>query len=115
MTLENLTESTDWVIVGGESGLGARPMKESWVISIRKQCEAAKVPFFFKQWGGVRKSEAGRILEGRTFDDMPERRVRKIAPHQTRLAMMEEVRNWVVEESPIQNDDHTGAKQTLLF
>jgi protein gp37 len=51
-----------WVIVGGESGLGARPMKEEWVTSIRKQCEAAGVPFFFKQWGGVRKSEAGRML-----------------------------------------------------
>jgi protein gp37 len=57
-----------WVIVGGESGPGARPMKESWVISIRDQCEAAGIPFFFKQWGGVRKSKTGRSLGDRTYD-----------------------------------------------
>lgn len=61
----------DWVIVGGESGAGARPMKPEWVIRIRQQCRREKVPFFFKQWGGVRKSAAGRELDGRTFDDMP--------------------------------------------
>src|SRR4051812_47171940 len=60
-----------WVIVGGESGPGSRPMDAAWVLSIKEQCEAARVPFFFKQWGGVRKSEAGRELGGRTFDDMP--------------------------------------------
>ena len=62
-----------WVIVGGESGPGARPMKEDWVLSIREQCEAAKVPFFFKQWGGVRKKAAGRVLRGRTYDGFPNR------------------------------------------
>ncbi len=61
----------DWVIVGGESGHGARPMKSEWVVSIRSQCKKADVPFFFKQWGGVRKSEAGRELEGRTYDEVP--------------------------------------------
>jgi protein gp37 len=61
-----------WVIVGGESGPGARPMRSEWVISIREQCKAAGVPFFFKQWGGVRKSLNGRALEGRTFDEMPQ-------------------------------------------
>lgn len=61
----------DWVIVGGESGAGARPMKPEWVNRIRQQCSRAKVPFFFKQWGGVRKKVAGRELDGRTFDDMP--------------------------------------------
>jgi protein gp37 len=61
----------DWVIVGGESGPGARPMRESWVIDIRDQCLAAGVPFFFKQWGGVRKKKAGRVLEGRTWEEMP--------------------------------------------
>lgn len=61
----------DWVIVGGESGAGARPMKSEWVFNIQRQCERAKVPFFFKQWGGVRKSAAGRELDGHTFDDMP--------------------------------------------
>jgi len=73
--LENLGElnldGINWVIVGGESGAGARPMKPEWVTRIRQQCRTAKVPFFFKQWGGVRKSAAGRELDGRTFDDMP--------------------------------------------
>jgi protein gp37 len=61
----------DWVIVGGESGPGARPMKREWVISVRRQCRQQNVPFFFKQWGGVRKSKAGRLLDGRTYDEMP--------------------------------------------
>ncbi len=61
----------DWVIVGGESGPGARPMEESWVLEIRDQCEAAGVKFFFKQWGGTNKKKAGRILDGRTYDAMP--------------------------------------------
>jgi protein gp37 len=60
-----------WVIVGGESGPGARPMKAEWVRNLRRQCKAAKVAFFFKQWGGVRKSEAGRELDGRTYDAYP--------------------------------------------
>lgn len=64
----------DWVIVGGESGPGARPMAQEWVTSIRDQCEAANVPFFFKQWGGVIKKYAGRELEGRTWDQMPSAR-----------------------------------------
>ncbi len=60
-----------WVIVGGESGPGARPMKRRWVREIRDQCGDAKVAFFFKQWGGVRKSETGRTLDGRTYDEFP--------------------------------------------
>jgi protein gp37 len=60
-----------WVIVGGESGAGSRPIDTSWVTSIQKQCEKARVPFFFKQWGGVRKKRAGRLLEGRTWDELP--------------------------------------------
>lgn len=60
-----------WVIVGGESGPGARPMEASWVIDLRNQCLAAKVPFFFKQWGGVNKAKTGRSLEGRIWDEMP--------------------------------------------
>ena len=63
----------DWAIVGGESGFGARPMKEEWVIDIREQCVAAGVAFFFKQWGGVNKKKAGRTLQGRTWDQMPQR------------------------------------------
>src|SRR5579864_7750206 len=60
-----------WVIVGGESGHGARPLKEEWVLSIREQCKTAGVPFFFKQWGGIRKNDSGRRLNGRTYDDSP--------------------------------------------
>ncbi|MBN2023203.1 MAG: phage Gp37/Gp68 family protein [Pirellulales bacterium] len=60
-----------WVIVGGESGPGARPMKEEWVREIQSQCAAGGVPFFFKQWGGVNKKKAGRLLDGRTWDAMP--------------------------------------------
>ena len=64
-----------WVIVGGESGAGARPMDKAWVLSIRDQCERASVPFFFKQWGGVRKGKAGRELDGKTYDAFPEKSV----------------------------------------
>lgn len=60
-----------WVIVGGESGPGARPVEREWVTDIRDQCLRAKVPFFFKQWGGTRKKKAGRLLEGRTWDELP--------------------------------------------
>jgi protein gp37 len=63
----------DWVIVGGESGPGARPMQPGWVRSIRSHCRRDGVPFFFKQWGGPRKSVAGRELDGRTYDEMPPR------------------------------------------
>ncbi|MBD3275678.1 MAG: DUF5131 family protein [Candidatus Marinimicrobia bacterium] len=62
----------DWVIAGGESGHNARPVKEDWIIDIRDQCEFAGVPFFFKQWGGFNKKKNGRVLEGRTWDEMPE-------------------------------------------
>jgi protein gp37 len=70
--LANLNlEGIHWVIAGGESGPGARPMEEGWVTDIRDQCLDADVPFFFKQWGGVFKSRTGRTLEGRTWDEMP--------------------------------------------
>lgn len=64
-------DGIDWVIVGGESGPGARPMDPSWVRSIRAQCKKRRVPFFFKQWGGIRKKVAGRVLDGRTYNAMP--------------------------------------------
>lgn len=64
-----------WAIVGGESGPGARPMKESWVNDIHRECARSNVPFFFKQWGGVRKEFAGRELHGRTYDEMPGNRL----------------------------------------
>jgi len=69
MNLENI----DWVIVGGESGPRARPMKRKWVIDIREQCQSADMPFFFKQWGGVHRKRNGRTLQGRTWDQMPAR------------------------------------------
>jgi len=60
-----------WVIVGGESGPGARPMQAEWVLSLRDQCRRAHVPFFFKQWGGTQKGRTGRLLAGRTYDEFP--------------------------------------------
>jgi protein gp37 len=66
-------QGINWAIVGGESGPGARPMDAAWVRAIRKQCRADQVPFFFKQWGGVRKSTTGRTLDGRTYDELPTR------------------------------------------
>lgn len=63
-----------WVIVGGESGYRARPMEAAWVRTIRDECREAKVPFFFKQWGGVMKSKNGRLLDNRTWDEMPRTR-----------------------------------------
>ncbi len=69
----------DWVIVGGESGRGARPMDKKWVLSIQDQCRRARVAFFFKQWGGVWKRENGRLLSGKTWDELP-------APRQVVLA-----------------------------
>jgi len=61
----------DWVIVGGESGPGARPIKEEWVLDIKAQCEASLTPFFFKQWGGVHKKSKGSLLEGRHYHQTP--------------------------------------------
>lgn len=73
-----------WVIVGGESGPGARPMEEAWVTSIMEQCADAGVPFFFKQWGGVHKKIYGRSLRGRTYNGFPKRTKNPIPPPQVR-------------------------------
>lgn len=67
----------DWVIVGGESGPGARPMEKDWVLDILNQCEQEKIPFFFKQWGGPNKKKAGRILDGKLYDGVPDPRTTK--------------------------------------
>jgi len=72
----------DWAIVGGESGPGARGMDKVWVVEIRDQCLAADVPFFFKQWGGINKKKAGRLLDGRTWDGLP----RVLTPSPTKVA-----------------------------
>jgi protein gp37 len=83
-------EGIHWVIVGGESGAGARPMEKEWVLSIRDQCERAQVPFFFKQWGGVRKSKAGRELDGKTYDGLPSQVHLPVLAHFERMAAIGE-------------------------
>jgi protein gp37 len=75
-----------WAIVGGESGPGARAMREEWVLAIRDQCRNSRVPFFFKQWGGVRKKRYGRELEGQTYDEYPQRVLAPMPDHSTCLA-----------------------------
>lgn len=74
MNLDNI----DWVIVGGESGRKARPMDEEWVLDIMDQCKESNVAFFFKQWGGTNKKKTGRLLNGRTYDDMPGYRIEEL-------------------------------------
>jgi protein gp37 len=75
----------DWAIVGGESGQGARPIEQAWVENILKICRKEGVAFFFKQWGGIQKSKAGRLLNGRTYDDMPNRNVAQMPSRKERL------------------------------
>jgi protein gp37 len=70
-------DKVDWVIVGGESGHRPRPMNPDWVIDIQEQCQKSEVAFFFKQWGGKNKKATGRILNGRTYDEMPEIELQK--------------------------------------
>ncbi len=94
--LEDLGEidlsGISWVIVGGESGPGARPMRREWVVSIRNQCKAARVPFFFKQWGGVRKVRNGRVLDGRTYDEYPTRHIVQVPDKATCTSFAESLR-----------------------
>jgi protein gp37 len=78
----------DWVIVGGESGTRPRPMHVGWVRAIRDQCAKASVPFFFKQWGGTRKKLAGRLLDGRTHDEMPPVVQKPVADRAWRLELI---------------------------
>lgn len=80
-----------WVIVGGESGHGARPLEREWVIEIRDQCKKANVPFFFKQWGGVRKKRAGRELDGRTYNGFPTRMSNPVSPSATAMSWAKEI------------------------
>ncbi|MBY0522178.1 MAG: phage Gp37/Gp68 family protein [Gemmataceae bacterium] len=84
-------EGIHWVIVGGESGPGARPMQKEWVRSLRDQCERAGVAYFFKQWGGVRKSKAGRELDGKTYDGVPSRVELPVLDSPHRLAAIAEI------------------------
>jgi len=93
-----------WAIVGGESGPGARPMEQRWVERLLKLCKKQRVSFFFKQWGGVQKSKTGRTLNGRTFDDMPERIVAPIPARNVRRAKADECRmrtaRWLSSVDP---------------
>jgi protein gp37 len=102
--LEDLGEfdlsGMSWVIVGGESGPGARPMKKEWVTSIRDQCEAARVPFFFKQWGGVRKIKNGRLLEGRTYDEYPDRQALAVPDRATCMTFVAALRKSIKDLQP---------------
>ncbi len=79
-----------WVIVGGESGPGARPIEATWVRSVRAQCRAQRVPFFFKQWGGVRKSETGRELDGKTYDEFPDSRANPVPSSADRADLLDQ-------------------------
>jgi protein gp37 len=83
----------DWVIVGGESGPGARPIRPEWVVSLRDQCRSHGVPFFFKQWGGVRKGRSGRQLEGRTYSEHPLPRRHPVPDQEERSAKIAQLRN----------------------
>jgi protein gp37 len=83
-----------WVIVGGESGPGARPMKKEWVVSVRDQCRASMVPFFFKQWGGVHKQRTGRRLEGKIYDGFPRRVEHPVMPLATCLRAAWEIESF---------------------
>jgi protein gp37 len=84
-------EGIHWVIVGGESGRGARPMKEEWALAIRDQCQKAGVSFFFKQWGGVRKKQTGRKLDGKTYDEFPYRLALPVMETRRRLAAIAKI------------------------
>lgn len=85
----------DWVVVGGESGPGARPMQREWVLSLHAQCQKALVPFFFKQWGGVNKHATGRLLDGRTYDEMPRIITQPLANETTRQQRLAVVQGWI--------------------
>lgn len=96
-----------WVIVGGESGAGARPMERQWVIDIRQQCQSAHVPFFFKQWGGVKKKAAGRELDGQTYNKFPVIFRNPVPDPSVRNALIERFRGaWPAE--PIVQSRHSA-------
>ena len=98
-----------WVIVGGESGAGARPLQLEWVVNIREQCRQAEIPFFFKQWGGVRKSEKGRELDGRTYDELPPIRRGAVPNAATRRLLTERYHPAELIPEPTRNRDCQSA------
>jgi protein gp37 len=92
----------NWAIVGGESGHGARPMKKEWVTSLRDQCKNAGMAFFFKQWGGERKSAAGRMLDGKTYDEVPQRVQHLVPDAEERLASIAKFENGIAQSKLIE-------------
>ena len=80
------------LLFGGESGPGARPMREEWVVSIRDLCASARVPFFFKQWGGIRKKRNGGLLPGQTYDEYPARVAAPVPKRESCLKYAESIR-----------------------
>jgi protein gp37 len=109
-----------WVIVGGESGRGARPMDPGWVRSIRDQCRAADVAFFFKQWGGVRKGRAGRELDGATHDQVPPRPFRPMPSSAERRRLIAGLEAAPSTRAAVANDatgktNRTGSRSPLDF
>jgi protein gp37 len=97
-------QGIDWVIVGGESGPGARPMKDSWARSLRDQCFENRVPFFFKQWGGVRKVVNGRVLDGKTYDQYPRRSQAEVLDSEARVAAANRIRAEYLAPLPAFSD-----------
>ena len=97
---ESNLDGKPWVIVGGETGAGARPIQEECVLSIRDQCEKANVPFFFKQWGGVRKSKAGGDLEGKQHDSVPRRLELPVLDNTRRLAAIADIDRLYAPANP---------------
>lgn len=84
-------DGIDWMIVGGESGPGARPIDIRWVRSLRKQCRRSGIKFFFKQWGGVRKHLTGRLLDGRTYDEFPDRPSEEVPDNGSRVRLVSSI------------------------
>ncbi len=99
----------DWIIVGGESGPGARPMKREWVIQIRNRCQAMAVPFFFKQWGGVNKKRTGRLLDDRTWDEMPTETSEQGSLRDRRVACLSAVQACLRESRSYLDLEHARA------
>jgi len=114
-------QGIDWVIVGGESGRGARPLHREWVTSLRDQCQAQRVPFFFKQWGGVRKKKTGSELDGKQYREFPLILAQPIPSSDQRQAMAAEVASWnsVGTQHPslvlIQGGSSRGCSETKVF
>ncbi len=89
----------DWMIVGGESGNGVRPMRKEWVLSLRDQCRKSHIRFFFKQWGGVRKKAAGRKLDGRTYDEFPQRMQSPVITTEARASAIQAIESQYLSNS----------------